>query len=96
MKKYQIKKAGIGKKVRMWEMNGRVFQHPIFGLSYIVETQPSRNLLGKFPTLIICYLWEGELYQYITYIGEDEETWAGEITTLDGKLVNKVKTEVFI
>lgn len=96
MEKYQIRKAGIGMKTNPSNLEGRVFQHKIFGLSYIMEAKPHAkdDALG-YPAMLMTSIY-GELHPHIAYVKEDAETWNGEITTESGELVNHIKTRLYI
>lgn len=96
MEKYQIKKAGIGMKTNPSDLEGRVFEHDVMGLSYIMEAKPyAKDSVLGYPVMLITNI-HGELHPHISYVREDAETWNGEITTESGELVNYIKTRLYI
>ena len=96
MEKYKIKKAGIGMKTNPSDLEGRVFEHNVMGLSYIMEAKPyAKDSVLGYPVMLITNIY-GELHTHIAYVQEDAETWNGEITTESGELVNRIKTQIYI
>lgn len=96
MKKYQIKKAGIGMKTSHSDLKGRVFESKTFGLAYIVSIKGFKEDCLGYPALILAPISVGNsIHPFICYVPEDTETWAGEITTKDGKKVNYIDTTIY-
>lgn len=96
MEKYKIRKAGIGMKTNPSDLEGRVFEHNVMGLSYIMEAKPhAKDSVLGYPVMLITNVY-GELHTHIAYAQEDEETWAGEITTKDGKKVSSIDTTIYL
>lgn len=96
MEKYQIKKAGIGLKINPpFDLKGRVFEDETFGLVYIMNVKNFKVEYLGYPALILAPLSTGSIHPFVCYISEDEETWAGEITTLSGKKVDSIDTTIY-
>lgn len=96
MEKYKIKKAGIGMKTFPYKLSGRVFESKTFGLAYIVSVKGFKEECLGYPALILAPISAGNsIHPFICYVKEDEETWAGEITTESGEKVNYIDTAIY-
>lgn len=96
MEKYQIKKAGIGMKIDPSKLKGRVFEHEVFGLSYIAEIKDyAKDKILGYPAMLLTPLY-GDVASHIAYVKEDTETWNGEVTALSGKKVSGVEACVYL
>lgn len=97
MEKYQIKKAGIGMKMFSSDLKGRVFESKTFGLAYIMNVKGFKEECLGYPALILAPISAGNsIYPFISYVSEDAETWAGEITTESGEKVNYIDTTIYL
>jgi len=96
MEKYQIKKAGIGMKIAPSKLKGRVFEHKVFGLSYIAEIKDyAKDKFLGYPAMLLTPLY-GDVASHIAYVEEDIETWNGEVTTLSGEKVSRVEAGIYL
>lgn len=97
MEKYKIKKAGIGMKTSHSDLRGRVFVSKTFGLAYIMSVKGFKDEYLGYPALILAPISAGNgIHPFICYVEEDEETWAGEITTESGERVNYFDTTIYL
>lgn len=91
----KIKKAGIGMKTLSSDLRGRVFESKTYGLAYIMSVKVFKEEGLGYPALILAPLSSRNIHPFVCYISEDEETWAGEITTKDGKKVFSIDTTIY-
>lgn len=94
MEKYQIKKAGIGMKKFSSDLERRVFEHKQFGLCYIMFTKYFKEEALGYPAVVLSDTM-GIIHPFLVYVPDDAETWAGEITTKDGKKVSSIDTTIY-
>lgn len=95
MEKYKIKKSGIGKKAPVWSLARRVFEHPVFGLSYILDVSITRDPVLGYPVMILEINENFNPCLFLTYIEEDTETWCGKISTLEGVEVKTIESYIY-